>query len=279
MPTFDGQDIPIVKLKPLHERAIAKREYDRIAASISVAGLLEPLIVYPESDHFLILNGYQRYRILLDMGVETVPCIIWQHREAFTGNRMVNRLTPIQESRMIEKSLEELDEKTIASAFGLSYISHRLKKSLLKQLHPSVAKAYDAGKLTKACVQELTFVTPNRQKAILSTMEGCNDFSTAFARIMILKTPVSQRSQKRNAKRNPWNQKEEKKKDLLKQLKEAEEKHDFYSGLYRQYSINFLKLVVFMRTLVTNDRIEGYLQRCHPDMLMAVNEIIAGAEQ
>ena len=69
------------------------------------------------------------------------------------------------------------------------------------------------------------------------------------------------------------------KKDMLKQLKEAEQKHDFYSRLYRQYSINFLKLVVFVRTLVTNERIEDYLQRTSPDILASVKEIISGAEQ
>ena len=52
------------------------------------------------------------------MGVETVPCLVWKEREAFTANRMVNHLSAAEEMRMLRKSLEELDEKTIAGALG-----------------------------------------------------------------------------------------------------------------------------------------------------------------
>ncbi|MFN9642175.1 MAG: ParB N-terminal domain-containing protein, partial [Pirellula sp.] len=61
-----------------------------------------------------ILDGTLRYRILLDLGVESVPCLIHSTRDGFTGNRMVNQLSASQEMRMLRKSLEELDEKTIA---------------------------------------------------------------------------------------------------------------------------------------------------------------------
>jgi len=118
METSEGLDIPIIKLRPLRDRKISKREYDRILASIKVAGLLEPLIVYPDGDDYVIVDGVQRYRILLELGVEIVPCVLAQQRESFSGNRMVNRVSPVQENRMIEKSLEELDEQTCFGHLG-----------------------------------------------------------------------------------------------------------------------------------------------------------------
>lgn len=60
-----------------------------------------------------------------DTWVERVPCLIWSEKEAFTGNRMVNRLSHAQEMRMLRKPLEELDEKRIAGAFGISSIGYR----------------------------------------------------------------------------------------------------------------------------------------------------------
>jgi len=60
--TIHAQDIPIVHLKPLRERKITRREYERIKASIEAVGLIEPLVVSPEGDSFLILDGVQRYR-------------------------------------------------------------------------------------------------------------------------------------------------------------------------------------------------------------------------
>ena len=276
--SIHAEDVPIVHLRPLSERKITQREHERIKASIQAVGLIEPLVVSPEGESFLILDGVQRYRILLDLGVEAVPCIIRQERETFTCNRMVNHISPVQQSRMIEKSLEELDEKTIASALGLNTIAHRLSKTLMSQLHPDVAEAMDAESITRACAREFTYVKPERQLDILTVMKAHNDFSIAFARALILKTPPKLRARKRRNASNPWDRAERKKNELLKKLQDAEQKHDFYSRLYRQYSVDLLKLVIFARSLVTNPIIHEYLDEHHPAIVARFTDIIAQAQ-
>lgn len=279
--TMDGseaRDIPIIRLKPLRDRKIHRREFDRILASIKAIGLIEPLIVFPEGQDFLITDGVQRYRALLELGIETVPCIVGKQREAFTGNRMVNRVSPVQENRMIEKSLEELDEKTIAAALNLSGIAHRLKKTLLKQLHPDAAAALDQGAITRTCALELTYVKLERQSEILSAMKGYKDFSIAFARSLILKTPPAQRDTRRRRKHNPWNKSAQRKNDLLKKLEEAEQKHDFYSRLYKQYTIDLLRLAIYARTLLTNNRVRVHLDQHHPEIVARFEAIITDAK-
>jgi hypothetical protein len=240
-------------------------------------GLIEPFIVFPHGENYEILDGCLRYRILLEMGVETVPCLIWKEREAFTGNRMVNQLSAAQEMRMLRKSLEELDEKTIANALGMQGISHRLNAALLKKLEPAVVKAFEGGKMNLQCAKELAHVKPERQAEILKLMGSCNDHSVTFARGLVLKTPVSKRA-KTNGAKTPWAQADEKKQDLLKKLREAEQQQDFYSGLYRQYTTNLLKLVIFVRSLLTNDRVRAYLKERHPDQFEAFEQIIESTE-
>ena len=274
-----GCDLPIVKLVPRQQRDIATREYQRIAASIRSVGLIEPLVVYPENGQYVILDGYQRYKILLELGIERVPCIIWKEKEAFTGNRMVNRLSHAQEMRMLRKSLEELDEKTIAAAFGINSIGHRLNQSLIKQLHPNVAKAFESGKLLKNCARELRYVKPDRQLEILELMESCNDFSVPFARGLILKTPASKRAKLPANGYSPWEKSEKKSSDLLKRLKEVEEKQDFYAGLYRQYSYNLLKLIIYARSLMANERVHTHLVEHHPDLAQTFQEIVESSEE
>ncbi len=44
-------------LRPRHERKITKREYDRIKAGILAVGLIEPFLVFPKNDYYIILNG------------------------------------------------------------------------------------------------------------------------------------------------------------------------------------------------------------------------------
>lgn len=271
-----GIDVPVTRLRPLRDRKVTKREYDRIVASIKAVGLIEPLVIYPEDDGYVILDGAQCYRALVELGVEVVPCILGKQREAFTGNRMVNRVSPIQEHRMIEKSLGEVDEAAIAAALGISGLTYRLKKSLLKQLHPDVAAAFDAGKITRTCAREFTHVKPHRQKEILATMEGYKDYSTTFARTLVVKTPPSQR-ENRSRKHNPWDKTTQKKNDLLKKLADAEQKHDFYSQLYRQYTADLLRLAIYARSLLTNQRLREYLDQNHPDIVARFEEIIADA--
>ncbi len=272
----EGLDIPMIRLRPLRDRKVSKREFSRIQISIKVVGLIEPLVVYPEGDDFLILDGVQRYRALLEMGVEVAPCIIGKHREAFTGNRMVNRVSPIQEHRMIEKSLEEVDEASIAAALGISTISHRMKKTLLKRLHPDVAAAFDQGKINRVCAREFTHVRPPRQKEIFDAMEGYKDYSTAFVRTLVVKSPPHQRDPNRR-KNNPWDKTTQRKNDLLKQLADAEQKHDFYSRLYKQYTIDLLRMAIYARTLLTNTQVREYLERIHPAVVARFDVVIAEA--
>jgi ParB-like chromosome segregation protein Spo0J len=273
-----GLDIPIVKLVPRTERKVNVKYRRRIEASLRAVGLLEPLIVFPQGDNYEILDGTLRYSILLELGVETVPCLIWDQREAFTGNRMVNQLSASQEMRMLRKSLEELDEKTIAEALGLVGIGHRLNTSLMKKLEPSVVKAFEASKINLQTAKELSHVKHERQAEILKLMDSCKDYSPTFARGLVLKTPPAKRS-KMNGTKTPWNQADTKKSDLLKKLRDAEQQHDFYSGLYRQYTTNLLKLVIYVRSLLANQRVKEYLRVHHPQELDIFEQVISNTER
>ena len=272
-----GIDISIVKLVPRNERKVEKKYRQRIEASLRAVGLIEPLIVYPLDDGYEILDGALRYRILLDLGVESVPCLIHSTRDGFTGNRMVNQLSASQEMRMLRKSLEELDEKTIASALGMQSIGHRLNKGLLDKLHPEVVKAFNGIKINLQTARELVNVKPDRQLEILQLMESCNDFTTTFARGLVLKTPVARRAKASGAK-TPWTQADEKKCHLLKKLREAEQQQDFYTGLYRQYTTNLLKLVIYVRSLLNHAEVKAYLQAHHASLARTFEEILASTE-
>jgi len=272
-----GLDISIVKLVPRNERKIAKKYRQRIEASVRAVGLIDPLIVYPLDDGYEILDGVLRCRILLDLGVETVLCLVHASRDGFTGNRMVNQLSASQEMRMLRKSLEELDEKTIANALGMQGIGHRLNKGLLDKLHPEVVKAFNANKINLQSAREMVNVKTDRQHEILQLMESCNGYSTTFARGLVLKTAVAKRAKAASAK-TPWTQSDEKKSNLLKKLQEAEQQQDYYTGLYRQYTTNLLKLVIYVRTLPNNSGVKSYLQTNHTDLARIFEEILASTE-
>ncbi len=88
---------------------------------------------------------------------------------------------------MIEKAMDEVDEMSSPPRSDHKP-HHRLKKSLLKQLHSDVAAAYDAGKITRACAREFTHVVA--AKGDPPSDGGYKDFSTTFARTQVVKTPA-----------------------------------------------------------------------------------------
>jgi hypothetical protein len=149
-----------------------------------------------------------------------------------------------------------------------------MKKTLLKRLHSDVAAAFDQDKITRTCALEMTHVKPIRQKEILSAMEGYKDYSIAFARAQILKTPSPLR-EARKGKGDPWNKTAQRKTNLLKKLMETEQKHDFYSRLYKQYTVDLLRLAIFARSLLTNSRVREYLDQHHPMIVARFESVIA----
>ncbi len=274
--TVNEQDIPIEKLVPLNERRInlkTNRGYHKIVSSIKTIGLIQPLCVYSENDYYVILDGFLRFKALEQFGVTTVPCIVYQTKEAYTFNRMVNRLSSYQQSRMLRKSLETLGHKEIEEVLGIKSLTFRLGTEIYKHLHPEVIKKLDYNKITRKCASELTYVNKDRQLEILREMKKCNDYTVSFGRALVIKTSPKQRNKKKKT-RKTWSEDSEKKQELVGRLRKVQERYDFFSTLYQQYTTDLLKLGIFVRRLITNDEIRDYLAEAFPDILKCFEGIV-----
>ena len=274
--SVDGKDIDIKLLEPLHERSInfkTNAGFRKIVASIKAIGLIEPLGVYQENGHYIILDGFLRYRAFQELEIETIPCMVFSDKQAYTFNKNVNRLSPYQEMRMLRKSLESIDEPTIAQAFGMQSIRYRLAPTLMKQLHPEVVQAFKENLIGKSSANELINVVPERQKEILQEMKSVGDFSPSFCRALAIQSPESMMNKKRPC-RKAWADDADKKKNIVSQLEHAEQQHDFYAALYRQYSTDLMKLIFYVRKLLSNERAQQYLTAKHPAILARFKEVV-----
>jgi len=284
MPTeckIDGRDIELIRLRPLHKREIdfeRNRGFRKILASIASIGLIEPLAVLRENGAttYVILDGYLRFTACQKLGVKSVPCIVYKENQAYSFNKNVNRLSPFQEIRMLRKSLETIDEPTIARTFGVKSIRHRLGPGVIRYLHPDVVKAFESDMFRRACAIEFASVVPERQIEIFREMKKIGDYSAVFCRSMVLQTPAAKRN-KRAIHRQGWAKDQTRKKDLVNRLKHAEAQHDFYSTLYRQYSADLLRVTFYIRKLIANPKVEAHLKIHHQEILTRFSEIIADA--
>ncbi len=60
--------------------AFDAQSYPKLVESIHEKGILEPLKVMPDpgqADHFILVDGYHRWRAAGDLGIEEVPCEVW----------------------------------------------------------------------------------------------------------------------------------------------------------------------------------------------------------
>ena len=270
-----GVDVPLKDLVPLHERKMnfrKNRGYQKILASVREIGLIEPLCVYRENGAYIILDGYMRYRACSELGVGTIPCLVFPDKEAYTFNRMVNPLSRTQEAQMLRKSLETIDESSIARTLGLKTIAARLNTHMLKRLHPEVIKAFDKGLLAQQCAMEFTHVKPERQAFIVQEMKRTGDYGRSFARALVFRTPKKQRE--RTRRRSPWEQNSAQKQELVKKLESVEKRYDFYTALYRQYTTDLLRLCIYVRKLLGNDKVRTYMESEAPEILRRFEGIL-----
>ena len=270
---FRCEDIPLIKLKKVKRRKIDQTTFARIRTSIKEVGLLEPLLVCQSTNgYYDILDGELRYDVLMEMGLETVPCIIREDKDIYTANYQVNHLTPIEETKMIKKAMEVVDGQLIADVFGLKKIGYRLNETLLKRLHPTVVKAFNTGKITKACAKELAEVVQERQLEIFAMMQNTKNFGPAFVKKQILLTPLKKQQSKR--KKTPWAENNERKKSLGANLKEMQVEHDHLAKLYREYTSALMLTVIHSREIVTNKAIEKHLKTHMPAVYAEIKAII-----
>jgi len=70
------KDLHQLELRYSHIRISNIKRIHRLAASISCHGQLEPLVTVAKEDRFILIDGYQRYRALQQIGRDTANIII-----------------------------------------------------------------------------------------------------------------------------------------------------------------------------------------------------------
>ena len=108
----DCVDIPLALLNycvPMPTGIKGSVKYQQIMSSVRIVGLVEPIVVALDrgnAGQFLVLDGRMRLEALKELGASVAPCLISTDDEGYTYNKQVNRLSVIQEHRMILRLAE-----------------------------------------------------------------------------------------------------------------------------------------------------------------------------
>ncbi|MCD6581312.1 MAG: ParB/RepB/Spo0J family partition protein [Desulfuromusa sp.] len=145
---------PIEELKP-HDRQPRKTFDDKkmaeLVASIEEKGIIQPLVVRRQADHYQIIAGERRWRAAQKAGLDRIPVVIqdvsedWALEIALIENIQREDLNPLEEAgayRHLMDSFDLLQEEvarrvgkdrsTVANALRLLRLPEKVKNDLIE---------------------------------------------------------------------------------------------------------------------------------------------------
>lgn len=263
--------LPVADLLPSRViKPIVKRsdKYKRILSSIQEIGIIEPIVVYLQSGGGspVILDGHLRVLALQDLSIEETRCLAATTEEAYTYNRRVNRLAPIQEHYMILRAIERgVSEERIARALNVDVDRIRRKRNLLNGISPKVVEMLKDRVTSQDVFDALRRVRDQRQIDIVELMILSNNFTGSYARALVMATPAKDMAPDRVVKSKTLTAEQ-----LSRMEKEVTTLQAELQQIEDTYGEDVLNLVLaqgYVRKLIANTEVRGYLEQYHPAIL------------
>ena len=282
--SFDSRsvDLPLNRLTPVRTITSAMRataKYKQIATSLREIGLVEPLVAFPNPDGtYLLLDGHLRYDILKIRQTLTVRCILASDDEAYTYNKRVNRLSTIEEHRMILKAIEHgVTEQRIASVLNVNIAAIRKKRNLLDGICSETAEVLKDKHVTADAFKVLRRMKPTRQFEAAELMNAAKNYSVPFAKALLAGTPISLLAEPERPATKLGITAEQKAmiereiNVLLRDLKNVED-------TYGADILNLSLACRYVERMLGNERIQRYLAKQHAELLVELTELLREVE-
>lgn len=249
--------------------------YRQIASSLEHVGLIEPLVVFEQSDgRFLLIDGNTRFAILKSRGVAEVACILAADDEAYTYNRRVSYVPPIAQHFMLLKVLENgVSEERVAAALNVNISTVREKKGLLKGICPEVVKLLEERRLSTKVFSALRKMKPLRQIESAEHMIASNKFTMPFIRAILQITKPEMlvgwdpKGKTRTHDGTAQSLLEREHEGLVRDLK----------GVENSFGIDMLTLAVslkYLERIMKNLKVKKYLERTYPETFVVLVEML-----
>ncbi len=173
------QPVDAVRMLPIRlidpNRDQPRRSFDEaalaeLAASIKAVGVLQPIIVSPNGDRYVIIAGERRYRASRIAELTEIPAIVrdWDDQKkleaALIENLQRDDLNPVEEAMGVRRLMDEagLTQVMVSERLGKSRpaVANLLR---LLNLPESVKQMLVEGKLSAGHARALVTVDPRRQ--------------------------------------------------------------------------------------------------------------------
>ncbi|EMT6382776.1 plasmid partitioning protein RepB C-terminal domain-containing protein [Providencia rettgeri] len=162
-------------------------KYKQIRSSIAEIGLIEPIVIFINDDNeHKILDGHLRAEALRDLDIQSAHCLISPVEETYSYNKRVNRLTILQEQKMLQKAIESgVSVDKLCSVLGLSTKTINLKLHISDGISKEALALLAEKNIAISVFNILRKIKPYKQTEFVSTMIAVNNFTRKFALSML----------------------------------------------------------------------------------------------
>lgn len=195
---LEGITLPVCKILPLRQTKSgfkSSRKFQQILTSIREVGLVEPLVVFQQpgnSDAYILTDGHMRLEALKVLGLNEAPCLVGTDDEAYTFNKRINKLSPIQEHTMILKAIRSgIDEERIARTLNLDIRSIVQRRDLLGGICKEASDMLRNCQVAPKAFPVLKRMKPVRQIEAAELMIAASNFSVPYAKALLVATPAA----------------------------------------------------------------------------------------
>lgn len=273
--TVDLQIEQIAQVKVIPPAALRSVKYKQILASIREIGIIEPPVVTRDGKtrKYILLDGHLRLSALKELGEVDVTCLVSTDDEAFTYNKHINRLSTIQEHKMILRAVERgVPEEKIAKALNVDVGSIVRKRNLLEGICKEAVELLKDKMVAGGVFPVLRRMQPMRQIEAATLMNDSDTYTQSFAHALLAATPQRHLSNPEKPKKVKGLDDEQ----MARMESEMESLQREYQLIEENFNRDVMNLTLsrgYLGALLGNARVVRYLAQSHKDILMEFQRI------
>jgi len=272
-------DLPIERLmamKAISPGILKSAKFRQILASVEVEGLVEFPTVFPPKKtdgKYLLLDGHLRVEALKLLGKTEVTCLVSTDNESFTYNKLLNRISPIQEHRMIRKAIDSgVPREDLARVLDLGVASIDRKSKLLEGICTEVVDLLKDKVMPANVFMVLKRMMPMRQIVAAEMMNRTGRHSHSFARSILIGSKPEELIDPVKSKKMKGLSDD----DIAQMEAEMASLQSQYQILDETYGDNTVDLMLmqgYLRKLLENASIVKFISKKRPDYLSELQKI------
>jgi ParB-like chromosome segregation protein Spo0J len=270
--------VPLDKLLPSRRLPVLQGtvKFRQIVSSIQSVGIIEPLSVTlanATEAQYLLLDGHVRLQALHELGAATAPCLLASDDEAYTYNTRINRLSTIQETRMLQEAVAKgVSRERLAQTLNIDISSLLKRLKLLDGICPEAAAMLKDRQFSPEISRLLRKMKATRQIECIDLMLTANSVTVNYAEALLATTPVELLVD--GSKPNMRGVTPEQMDRMEREMQNLQGQYKLIEDSYADDVLNLVVAQGYLSKLLANEAVSRFITQLRPDIFEQFQTIV-----